>query len=107
MDSKLKERYFILVTAYMIFLKYCESKGFMTPLETQQLAKEFSNILLKLCAQHNQTILEKEKAAVPSATSEDFFKLIKLWYKNDEFDLSESQNTDKIKKQEGFINNVK
>ncbi|MCL2773938.1 MAG: hypothetical protein FWD71_11375 [Oscillospiraceae bacterium] len=86
MSSKLKERYFVLLTSYMLFLEYCVAKGFMKEDETDELQAEFSDQLLLLCRRHNRTITEKENQE--GAQTDDFFRLIKYWYRNGEFDMA-------------------
>lgn len=99
--NKLKERYFILLTSYMLSLRYCSSKKFITNKQAIQLKNEFDHQLLRLCYRHNQTIIEKENKEATS--TDDFLRLIKYWYRNNEFDMAKDANDKHLKSREALI----
>ena len=99
-DSKLKDRYFILLIAFMIFLKYCEDKGFMEYEEIECLKKHFSDNLFQLLRNHSKTIKEKETNEIRPT---DFVQLIKHWYDNDMFDMAKDENDKKLGVREALI----
>ena len=102
-SPKLRERYFILLTSYMLFLKYCKSKDFFTNVEIKQLKKSFSDLLIRLCNRHNETIIEKEASEKNNEDYGDFLRLIKYWYRNDEFDVADSEDDKDLKNKEALI----
>jgi len=102
-SPKLRERYLVLFISFMLFIKYCVSKKYLTNRETIQLKKDFSDQLLRICHNHNQTIQEKEETKNKNACPDDFFRLIKYWHNNDEFDMAEDEEDENLEYREALI----
>jgi hypothetical protein len=100
-DSKLKERYFVLRISYMLFLKYCGEKGILTKDKMGRLDKEFSELLMWLCKRHNKTVTEKDRET--ERGTDDFLPLINYLYTKNKFDLTKSDDPKKIKQHDGFV----
>ena len=101
-STKLRERYFILLTAYMIFLSYCDAKGFAN-IDGIMPLNEFSDMLLCLCRRHNRTIVEKESAERPADA--DYVKLIRHWLESKQFNMAKDEHDAKLKSREALVYN--
>ena len=92
---------FCLFSAYLLFLRYCTEKGVLT-IETARAERQtFWDLLTNLVKAQNKRTLPSIAGKESKPENVDYFQLIRMWYKEESFDLA--KNADRLKGHDGII----
>ena len=102
--GRLVETHYCMNTAYIMFLEYCASKGFITEEDAVKLHKSFLQLLTSLVhAQNEQVELAKSRRIKPDVDSFDYLAFVRDLYKSGKLVSASSKNTFSVEKHDSVI----
>lgn len=90
-----------LFSAYLLFLRYCTEKGVLTTETARAERQAFWDLLTKLVKAQDKRTLPNTMEKENKPGNVDYYELIRMWYKEDSFDLA--KNADRLKNHDGII----
>lgn len=90
-----------LFSAYLLFLRYCTEKGVLTTETARAERQAFWDLLTKIVKAQDKRTLPNTMEKENKPGNVDYYELIRMWYKEDSFDLA--KNADRLKNHDGII----